>query len=64
MEREVPEPKDKREKVILDVLQANNGLCMDDETDRLRLVGVILQALTEMDKAKKNMSTHNGDEHQ
>ena len=64
MEREVPEPKDKREKVILDVLQANNGLCMDDETDRLRLVGVILQALTEMDNAKKNMSTHNGDEQQ
>ncbi len=64
MEREVPEPKDKREKVILDVLQANNGLCMDDETDRLRLVGVLLQALTEMDNAKKNMSTHNGDEQQ
>ena len=64
MERDVPGPKDKREKVILDVLQVNNGLCMDDETDRLRLVGEILQALTEMDNAKKNMSTHEGDEQQ
>jgi hypothetical protein len=62
MERDVPGPKDKREKVILDVLQVNNGLCMDDETDRLRLVGEILQALTEMDNAKKNMSAHEGDE--